>query len=44
MEPDGIMEQEQVYLAMLQNAETHEIEDDQLQIFSGDKVLIFERQ
>lgn len=43
MEPEGIMEQEQEYLAMLQNAGTYEIEDYQLQIFSGDKVLIFER-
>ena len=41
-EPEGIMEQEQEYLAILQNAETYDIEDDQLQIFSGDKVLIFE--
>jgi len=39
---ESIMNQEQEYLAILQNAESYEIEDDQLQIFSGDKVLIFE--
>ena len=39
---EPIMNQEQEYLAILQNAESYEIEDDQLQIFSGDKVLIFE--
>ena len=40
MEPEGVMDQEQDYLMILQNAETYEIEGDQLQIFSGDKVLI----
>jgi len=40
--PEPIMNQEQEYLAILQNAETYEIEDDQLQILSGEKVLIFE--
>jgi len=42
LEPEGIMEQEEEYLAMLQNAETYDIKDDQLRIFTGDEVLIFE--
>jgi heat shock protein HslJ len=42
VEPEGIMQQEQEYLALLQNTETYEIKDDQLRIFSGDEVLIFE--
>jgi heat shock protein HslJ len=42
VEPEGIMEQEQEYLAMLQNAETYDIKDDQLRIFTGDEELIFE--
>jgi heat shock protein HslJ len=42
VEPEEIMEQEQEYLAMLQNAETYDIKDDQLRIFTGDEVLIFE--
>ena len=44
MEPEGIMEQEQEYLAILQDAESYEIEDDQLQIVSGDKVLVFKHE
>ena len=42
VEPEGIMEQEQEYLTMLQNAETYDIKDDQLRILTGDEVLIFE--
>jgi len=42
VEPEGVMEQEQEYLAILQNAQTYEIEDEQLRIFAGDEVLIFE--
>ncbi len=42
VEPGGLMEREQEYLAVLQNAETYDIKDDQLRIFCGDKVLIFE--
>jgi putative lipoprotein len=42
MEPEGVMDQEQEYLTILQNAETYEIEDEQLHILSGDQVLIFE--
>jgi len=42
VEPEGIMEQEQEYLEMLQNAETYDIKDDQLRIFTGAEVLIFE--
>ena len=41
MEPEGIMDQEQVYLTILENAETYEIEGNQLQINSSDKVLNF---
>jgi len=44
MEPEGIMEQEQEYLTILQDAESYEIEDDQLQIVSGDKVLVFKHE
>jgi heat shock protein HslJ len=42
VEPEGIMEQEQEYLVMLQNAETYDIKGDQLRILTGDEVLIFE--
>ena len=42
MEPDGIMEQEQEYLVILENIETYEIEGKQLLIISGDKVLNYE--
>lgn len=41
MEPEGIMDQEQDYLTILQNAETYRIEGNQLQINSSDKVLNF---
>jgi len=39
LEPEGIMDQEQEYLAILESAETFKIEGNQLQINSGDKVL-----
>lgn len=42
--PEPIMNQEQEYLAILQDAESYEIEDDQLQIVSGDKVLVFKHE
>jgi heat shock protein HslJ len=41
MEPEGIMDQEQEYLAILESAERFEIERHQLQINSNDKVLNF---
>ena len=46
-EPEGVMDQEQEYLKILHNAETYEIEDEQLHILGGDifrrdKMLIFE--
>ena len=39
MEPEGVMDQEQEYLAILENAETYVIEGNQLRINSGTKVL-----
>ena len=42
MEPEGVMDQEQEYLTILQNAETYEIEGKKLQINSGNKVLNYE--
>ena len=41
MEPKGIMDQEQEYLAALQLAESYEIDGDELQINCGSQVLIF---
>ena len=40
-EPEGVMDQEQEYLATLQLAESYEINADQLQINCGSQVLIF---
>ncbi len=42
MEPKGVMDQEQEYLAVLQLAESYEIDGDELQINCGSQVLIFE--
>ena len=41
MEPEGVMDQEQEYLAVLQLAESYEIDGDKLQINCGSQVLIF---
>lgn len=41
MEPKGVMDQEQEYLAVLQLAESCEINGDELQINCGSQVLIF---
>ena len=41
MEPKGVMDQEQEYLAVLQLAESYEIDGDELQINCGSQVLIF---
>jgi heat shock protein HslJ len=41
MEPKGVMDQEQEYLAVLQLAESYEIDSDELQIDCGSQVLIF---
>jgi len=41
MEPEGVMDQEQEYLAVLQLAESYEIDGDELQINCGSQVLIF---
>ena len=40
--PEPIMNQEVEYLAILQNVESYQIDDDKLEIISGDKVLVFE--
>ena len=40
-EPEGVMDQEQEYLATLQLAESYEINGDELTIHCGDQVLIF---
>ena len=41
MEPEGVMDQEQEYLAVLQLAESYEVDGDELQINCGSQVLIF---
>ncbi len=41
--PELIMEQEMAYLRVLQLAETYEIDGDELWIYSGDQVLVFQR-
>ena len=41
MEPEGVMEQEQEYLAILQLTESYKIDDDELRINCGSQVLIF---
>ena len=43
MEPDGLMDQEQQYLAILQLAESYEIDGNELQINCGSQVLIFRK-
>ena len=43
MEPEGVMDQEQEYLAILQLAESYEIDGDELQLNCGNQVLIFKR-
>ena len=40
-EPEGVMDQEQEYLATLQLAESYEINGDELRINCGSQVLIF---
>ena len=40
-EPEGVMDQEQEYLAALQLAESYEIDGDELRIHCGDQVLVF---
>ena len=41
MEPEGVMEQEQQYLEILQAAESYSTEDGNLQINCGDQVLVY---
>jgi len=41
MEPEGVMDQEQQYLKLLQAAESYQIQDGKLQINSGNQVLVF---
>jgi heat shock protein HslJ len=40
-DPEGVMEQEQQYLEILQAAESYSIEEEELQINCGDQVLIY---
>ncbi|MFC1899914.1 DUF4382 domain-containing protein [Chloroflexota bacterium] len=40
-EPEGVMDQEQDYLEILQAAESYSVEDGELQINCGDQVLIY---
>jgi len=42
MEPEGVMDQEQEYLATLQLAESYEIDGDELRIHCDTQVLIFQ--
>jgi len=41
MEPEGVMDQEQEFLAVLQLAESYEIDGEELKINCGSQVLIF---
>ncbi len=41
LEPEGVMEQEQEYLKILQSAESYEIEGGRLRITCGAEVLVF---
>jgi len=41
LDPEGVMEQEDSYLKILQAAESYEIEDGKLQITTADQLLIF---
>lgn len=41
LEPEGVMGQEMEYLAVLQSAESHEIDGNELKINCGSQVLIF---
>ncbi len=41
LEPEGVMEQEQQYLALLQAAESYSTEDGELQINCGQQVLVY---
>ena len=43
MDPEGVMDQEQEYLAVLQLAESYEIDGNELQINCGSQVLIFKK-
>jgi heat shock protein HslJ len=40
-EPEGVMNQEQEYLAILQLAESYELDGDELRINCGSQVLVF---
>lgn len=44
MEPEGVMDQEQEYLATLQLAESYEIDSDELRISCGSQILIYSAQ
>ena len=44
LEPDGVMEQEGKYLGMLLDAERFEVTENELQVITGDDVLIFEQK
>jgi len=41
LEPEGIMEQEQQYLGLIQDAESYQVQDGTLQINCGDQILIY---
>lgn len=41
MKPEGVMDQEQEYLSVLQIAESYEFDDEKLQINCGSQILIF---
>ena len=41
LEPEGVMEQENLYLTILESAESYQIQGDELRIDCGDRVLIY---
>jgi len=43
-EPEGVMDQEQEYLATLQLAESYDIDGDELRISCGSQILIYSAQ
>ena len=41
LEPEGVMEQETLYLAILKSADSYQIQGNELSIDCGDQVLIY---
>jgi heat shock protein HslJ len=44
MDPEGVMEQESEYLKLLMHTDSYEVDDEKLQISSGNDVLVFNKK